>query len=114
MTKALVSIVGKDKPINSKARWAGALWWLRWGCNYPSSAREFCERIKKLPLPDGLDFRCEYDSIRRTARLSFMDEDPRHMDKVRYSEMDKQDFMQAREVALALEGALRRTRVAAD
>lgn len=111
VARALARIVGKDKPINTKAKWVGALWWLRWECNYPARAQEFCERIRKLPLPEGLEFPCEYENIRKGSTLSFLNEDPRQMDKVRCSKMDERDFSQMREVALALDDELKRGRL---
>ena len=110
VAKALVNIIGKGKPIDTKGKWAGALWMLRWECNYPARAQDFCDRIKRLPLPDGVEFPCEYNNIRMLATLSFMNEDPRQMDKVRYSPNDQKDFFQLREVAVALSQELRKIR----
>ena len=111
VAQALARIVGKGKPIDTKAKWAGALWWLRWECNFPAKAQEFCERVKQLPLPEGLEFPCEYENIRKMSTLSFLNEDPRQMDKVRCSKMDEKDFTQLREVALALDEELRKGRL---
>ncbi len=110
VANALVNIIGKGKPIDTKGKWAGALWMLRWECNYPARAQEFCERIKQLPLPDGLEFPCEYNNIRLLATLSFMNEDPRQMEKVRYSANDEKVFFQMKEVAVALGQELRKIR----
>lgn len=110
VANALVKIIGKGKPIDTKGKWAGALWMLRWECNYPARAQDFCDRIKQLPLPDGLEYPCEYNNIRMLATLSFMNEDPRQMDKVRYSPNDKKDFFQLKEVAIALGQELRKIR----
>ena len=110
VANALANIIGKGKPIDTKGKWAGALWMLRWECNYPARAQEFCERIKQLPLPDGLEFPCEYNNIRLLATLSFMNEDPRQMEKVRYSANDEKVFFQMKEVAVALGQELRKIR----
>lgn len=108
VARALVRITGKGKPIDTKGKWAGALWALRWECNYPAKAQEFCERIRRLPLPEGLEVPCEYNNIRMLATLSFMNEDPRQMDKVRYSVHDQKDFFQLKEVAVALRQELQK------
>ena len=44
------------------------------------------------------------------ATLSFMSEDPRQMDKVRYSTNDQKDFFQLKEVAVALRQELRKVK----
>ena len=105
---ALARIVGKDKPINSKSKWVGAMWLLRWLCNYPTKAQEFCERIRQLPLPKGLEFPCEYENIRKGATLSFLNEDARQLEKVRYSKNDEQEFCQMRTVVIALRQELQK------
>ena len=114
VARALANIIGKGKPIDTKAKWTGALWMLRWECNYPAKAQEFCERIKKLPLPKELEYPCEYENIRKTATLSFLNEDPRQMEKVKYSKNDEQDFFQMKTVAIALKQELKKNRETSD
>ena len=109
IAQALGNIVGKNKAIDSKQKWAGAMWLLRWECNYPSRAMEFCEKIATLPLPDDLEFKCEYNNIRGISTLSFMDEDARHLDEVRYSRNDEPVFLQMRGVVIALREELSKT-----
>lgn len=108
VAQALVNITGKGRPIDSKQKWAGALWVLRWECNYPAKALEFCERISQLPLPEDLPYRCEYNNIRPLATLSFLNADPRDMEHVKYSKNDEATFIQLREVAMALLFELRK------
>jgi hypothetical protein len=105
IAQAIKAICGKGKPLNSKKRWAGVFWCLRWYCNFPPTAKEFCERVAKLPL-GKLDFECDYGCIRHDCTLSFMDENARYIDKARYSNMDTDIFMQCREVVLALAAEL--------
>ena len=109
VAQALSNIVGVGKAIDSKQKWAGALWLLRWECNYPARAQEFCERIKALPLPGDLEFPCDYNNIRLQSTLSFFNQDPRQMDLVKYSPNDQKEFFQFREVAVALLDELRKT-----
>ena len=109
IAQALCNIVGKGKPIDSKQKWAGAQWLLRWECNYPSRAYDFCERIKSLPLPDDLEYKCEYRNIRELSTLSFMNEDPRQMENVKYSKNDEGVFFQMRSVVTALQKELHNT-----
>ena len=59
-----------------------------------------------LPLPDDLEFKCEYNNIRPLSTLSFMNEDARFLDKVRYSRDDEPVFMQMRDVVNALRAEL--------
>ena len=108
--KALCNIVGKGKPIDSKQKWAGALWLLHWRCGYPVKAQDFCERIEALPLPEDLEYKCDYRNIRELATLSFIGEDATHMDSVRYSKNDEVVFRQLRSVALALDNELSRSK----
>ena len=114
VARALANIVGKGKPIDTKGKWAGALWLLRWECNYPAKAQDFCERIRQLPLPDDLEYPCEYENIRKASTLSFINDDARQMDKVRYSKHDEQEFFQMRGVALALEKELKKCKETGD
>lgn len=109
VARALTNIIGKGRPIDSKQKWAGALWLLRWECNYPAKAQEFCERISRLPLPDNLPIRCEYNNIRPLATLSFLNNDPRDGESIKYSKNDETAYVQLREVALALYDELRKT-----
>jgi hypothetical protein len=99
---ALSNIVGKGKAIDSKQKWAGAHWFLRWECNYPAKAQEFCDKISSLALPEDLEFQCEYNNIRALSTLSFMNEDARKLEQVKYSKNDEQIFFQMRNVVVAL------------
>ncbi len=108
IAQALRRIVGRGKAIDSKQKWAGAYWYLRWTANYPATAMSFCEKIARL-LPDNdLEYPCDYRNIRELATLSFMEQDPRQMDKVRPSKNDERVFWQCREVALKLADELSR------
>ena len=106
---ALTNIVGKNKAIDSKQKWAGAQWFLRWECNYPAKALDFCNKISSLPLPEDLEFQCEYNNIRALSTLSFMNEDARKLEQVKYSKNDEAVFFQMREVVNALQRELQNT-----
>ena len=106
---ALSRIVGKGKPIDNKQKWAGAQWLLRWECDYPSRAFDFCEKIKSLPFHEEPEIACEYNNIRPLSTLSFMNEDPRQMENVKYSKNDEAVFFQMREVVNALQRELQNT-----
>jgi hypothetical protein len=101
IAQALTNIVGKGKAIDSKRKWAGAYWGLRWYCNFPTSTKDFCDRIKALPLGQ-LECECDYDNIRRFTSMAFMEENPRFMDRIKPSASEKESFCQCREVVLAL------------
>ena len=106
---ALLNIIGKNKPIDSKQKWAGAHWYLRWVCNYPAKAQDFCMRINQLPFHEEPEIKCEYNNIRALSTLSFMNEDPEHLESVKYSKHDEAAFFQMREVVVALRGELKKT-----
>ena len=106
IAQALSRIVGKGKAIDTKQKWAGAHWLLRWECNYPSRAFDFCERINSLPMPEEPEIKCDYNNIRQLSTLSFMNEDPRQMELVKYSKNDEAMFFQMREVVYALQQEL--------
>ena len=108
IAQALVNIVGKTKAIDSKQKWAGAHWGLRWLCNYPPKPQDFCDKIDALHLPDDLEFKCDYRNIRELSTLSFMNEDARKLDSVRYSKADESVFYQLREVVVALYAELQK------
>ncbi len=102
VTRALEASVGKGKVIDAKWKWAGAYWYLRWTCNYPVDAKEFCKKILSLDLDIPAEYECSYESIRKICTLSFMDSDARRMDIVRVSKNDQGMFSQCREIALKL------------
>jgi len=102
VAQALMACVGSDKVINSKKRWAGAYWYLRWVCNYPVDIQKFCEKIRSLPAEFPNGYECSYESIRKLCNLSFIDYDPSKMDAVKVSRNDMSDFNMCREVALKL------------
>ena len=108
VAQALTNIVGKGKAIDSKQKWAGAHWMLRWACNFPARPQDFCERIDRMKLPETLEFKCDYNNIRPISTLSFMNEDSRNLDNVRYSRNDEQMYFQMRAVVIALREELKK------
>ena len=106
IAQAIEAICGDGKALDTKQKWAGVHWLLRWECNFPARAKDFCERIARLPLREDLAYRCDYRNIREISTLSFLNEDPRQMEKVRYSKNDEAVFLQLREVVVALQKEL--------
>ena len=102
VAQALEACVGKGRVIDAKWKWAGVYWYLRWTCNYPVDAKDFCTKIRSLELDIPEDCECSYESIRKICTLSFMDSDARRMDLVRPSKNDQSMFSQCREIALKL------------
>jgi uncharacterized protein YhaN len=102
VAQALEACVGKGRVVDAKWKWAGVYWYLRWTCNYPVDAKEFCKKIAGLDLDIAADYECSYESIRKICTLSFMDSDARRMDIVRVSKNDQGMFSQCREIALKL------------
>ena len=109
VAEALSKIVGKGKPIDCKWKWAGAIWLLQWVCLYPKNTKEACERINSLPLPDDLEYECEYRNVRELTTLSFFSEDARHLENVRCSKNDEVVFQEMTRVVRALTDELRKT-----
>ena len=109
VAKALQACVGKDKVINTKWKWAGAYWCLRWKCYYPVDAKEFCKKIKSLDLGLSDDQDCNYESIRKYCSLSFMDSDPFGKTEIRVSNMEKGTYLICRQIALNLGEELGKT-----
>ena len=114
VAQALEACVGKGQVIDAKWKWAGVYWYLRWTCNYPVDAKEFCAKIKSLELDIPVDYECSYESIRKICTLSFMDYDARRMDIVRVSKNDQGMFSQCREIALKLADELGKSRLAQE
>ena len=102
VAQALEACVGKGRVVDAKWKWAGVYWYLRWTCNYPVDAKEFCKKIVSLDLDIPADYECSYESIRKICTLSFMEYDARRMDLVRVSKNDQGMFSQCREIALKL------------
>lgn len=111
IAEVIETINGKGKAIDSKKKMAGVYWYLRWAAGWPVSAQQFCNRFNALPAAQQLDFPCDYRNIREWATLSFMNEDARQMEKVRWSKNDEQVFYQCREVVLALEEAMKNMKI---
>lgn len=109
VAQALEACVGKGLVVDAKWKWAGVYWYLRWMCNYPVDAKDFCTKINSLELDVDEECECSYESIRKICTLSFMDEDARRMDVVRVSKNDQGMFSQCREIALKLAQELSRT-----
>ena len=105
IAKAISAINGEKKPLNSKRLWAAVYWYLKWTCGFPIKPQDFCDRVSQLPLGE-LEFECDYNSIRHFTSLTFMNQDPRQLDKVKPSKMDEPFFMQCRVVVLALQEQL--------
>jgi hypothetical protein len=109
VAQALEACVGKGMVVDAKWKWAGVYWYLRWTCNYPVDAKEFCSKIKSLELDVAAEYECSYESIRKICTLSFMDYDARRMDVVRVSKNDQGMFSQCREIALKFAEELGKT-----
>ena len=109
VAQVLEASAGKGLILDAKWKWAGAYWLLRWVCNYPVDAKDFCARIRSLELDIAADYECSYESIRKICTLSFMDEDARRMDVVRVSKNDQGMFSQCREIVLKLTEELGKT-----
>ncbi len=110
IARALEAIVGKDKPIDMKWKWVGAMWLLHFIAGFPVRAQDFCERVNKLPFTGELSFPCEYNNIRGYANLSFMRENPLDLNNVKVSKNDENVYFQIREVVMALERELMRNK----
>ena len=102
VAQVLEASAGKGLIIDAKWKWAGAYWLLRWACNYPVDAKDFCKKIGSLEMDIAAEYECSYESIRKICTLSFMDYDPRRMDSVRVSKNDQGMFSQCREIVLKL------------
>jgi len=109
VAKALLACVGEGKVINSKQRWAGAYWCLRWKCNYPVDPQEFCDKIATLHLELAEEYACSYHNIRRFCKLSFMDCDPFGKSEVKVSNMDRGAYSWCREIAFKVAEELGKT-----
>ena len=102
VAQVLEACAGKGLVIDAKWKWAGAYWLLRWACNYPVDAKEFCQKVRSLEMDIAAEYECSYESIRKKCTLSCMDYDPRRMDSVRVSKNDQGMFSQCREIVLKL------------
>ena len=70
VAEALEACVGKGQVIDAKWKWAGVYWYLRWTCNYPVDAKEFCKKIGSLEMDIPAEYDCSYESIRKICTLS--------------------------------------------
>lgn len=101
VSQAIMAINGDKKPLNSKRLWAAVYWYLRWAYGFPVKTQDFCDRVNTLPLGE-LEYGCDYNCIRHFTTLTFMNQDPRDLDKVKPSKMDEPFFLQCRPVVMAL------------
>ncbi len=102
IAEAISNINGEGKALDSKQKWAGVYWYLRWAQNYPANSSDFCKKMDHLPFVNKLEFECAYRNIRELTTLSFMDQDARHPDDVIPSRNDSEAYLQCRSVAVAL------------
>lgn len=109
VAQALLNVTGKNKAIDSKQKWAGAYWLLRWECNFPVKLSEFCQRIENLPFPEEPPIKCDYNNIRAFTSLPFMAQDARFPDAVQCAKSEQSIFVQLRHVAIELAKELRKT-----
>ena len=58
VVQVLEASAGKGLVIDAKWKWAGAYWLLRWACNYPVDAKEFCTKIRTLELNIPAEYEC--------------------------------------------------------
>lgn len=114
VAQMLEACVGKGLVIDAKWKWVGVYWYLRWTCNYPVDAKDFCAKIKRLDLDIPGEYECSYESIRKICTLSFMDCDPRHMESVRASRNDQNMFSQCREIVLKIAAELGKARLSQE
>ncbi len=109
IARAIEAICGDGKVLDSKRKWAAVYWYLRSACNFPAKITDFCERVRKLPLKN-LQYECDYESFRHFCTLSFMNEDARDIDNVKYSKNDQTFFLQCKEVVITLAKELENSR----
>ncbi len=112
VARAIETICGDGLPLNSKKRWGGVYWYLRWACNYPVNIADFCRRVKGLPFSGVLAYDCDYNNLRPWGTVSFMNQDARQLDMVKPSKMDEPAFYDCRTVVTALQNALTEARQA--
>lgn len=106
VARALERIVGKGKVIDTKQKWVGAIWYLRWVCNYPMSLKNACDKINSLPFGHELEIGCDYNNLRPFSTLPFLNDNPDHLDAIRYSKNDELIYHQSRSVVIALKQEL--------
>ena len=111
IVRAICAINGKDKVLNTKQKWAGVYWLLRWAANYPSNSNDFCKKMNALPGHEQWEVACEYNNIRMLTTLSFMNQDARQINEVKPSKQDEGVFTMCREVVIALAQELAKTMI---
>ena len=99
---AITAICGEGKPLDTKQKWAGVYWYLRWACNFPVKGSDFCDRIATLPFTKPLNPECCYENIRKFVTLSFMAQDARQLDAVKVSRGYESTLAECKVVAHAL------------
>lgn len=102
VAQALEAICGEGRALDTKQKWAGAYWCLRWYCNFPVKGSDFCEKIATLPFTKPLNPECSYNNIRRIVTLSFMNQDARQLNAVKPSRQDEKVFAECRTIVTAL------------
>lgn len=102
VARAIEAICAEGLPLDTKQKWAGAYWGLRWYCNYPVKGSDFCDKIATLPFTKELDPECRYENIRKFVTLSFMNQDARQLDNVKPSKQDEKFYAECRTVVVAL------------
>lgn len=104
---ALERLNGKGKAIDSQRAWLGACLLLGYKYNFPRNLGDCCKKIGTLPIDiDALEFRCDYESIRRYGSWKFVKE--KYDDWVDYTPRDDERtvFEKSLSVAQALDSEI--------
>jgi len=104
IAKALVSINGKGKAIDSQRAWLGACLLLGWKYNFPRNLSDCCDRIEQLPIDKTeLEFQLKYESIRMYGSWKFVNENYEHWPTLTPRDDEKQIFEKCLSVAQTLD-----------
>jgi len=106
ISKAILSINGSEKPLNEKQLFLGVICVLLSKYGWSGNWSSCCEKIKKLPMYDLFDKKCDYNSIKVLTAYKFASVDYKDWDGYEPSQIERIIFKKCKSVADAFDEAI--------
>ena len=106
ISRAIISICGKEKPLNEKQLFLGVICVLLSKYGWAGNWAACCEKISKLPMYDTFDKKCDYNSIKVLTAYKFASVDYKDWDDYNPSPSERIIFKKCKYVADAFDEAI--------
>ena len=106
ISKAILSINGSEKPLNEKQLVLGVICVLLSKYGWAGHWSSCCEKIKKLPMYDLFDKKCDYNSIKVLTAYKFASVDYKDWEGYEPTQIERVIFKKCKSVADAFDEAI--------